>query len=308
MSPSRFFPNSISQISSSLHRFFFPKFEERVQQLVAKKTHELQESYEKLKDLDNAKDEFISIASHELRTPMTIIRGYASFLLQEKFGKLTNKQREFLTRISENAETLIELVNDMLDLNKLEAGATLPQMRTVDLSVFLPEIAEEFSLLAKERQILFRTEFYSEDIFVLADPEMLRRVLTNLLGNAFKFTQEKGKITLGAEKGNRKTIKIFVADNGIGIPKNKQLTIFEKFTQVEDSIQRSGTGTGLGLPIAQQMVEKMGGKLRVKSEIKRGSCFSFTLAKRWKKERAEEDFPLSTEHLSEKRLQTKTQK
>jgi len=239
-----------------------------------------QHSYKELQKLNQSKNKFISIVSHELRTPMTVINGFTEFLLSEKFGELNPKQREFIGTISRNTTTLIKLVNKLLDISRIESGTTPYESRNILFPEFLIEISKEFCVLCEQRKIHF--EFKNpKDLqgFIKSDPLRIKRILTNLISNASKCTPPNGSIQLILKPCRRKgqSIQISVKDNGIGISKKDQSSIFRKFHQRENSLRKTYTGTGLGLHIVRLIVKKLGGNIWFKSTEGKGSCFTFSL-------------------------------
>ncbi len=226
------------------------------------------------KILDRQKDEFVSVASHELRTPMTAIRGFANVLLNGRFGELNEKQADLVQKIGRNSANLIELVGDMLDLNKLSAGKLTISIDTYRLVSLVSAEVDKFQAMYEEKGIALRTELqYEGDVAV--DQIHFARILTNLLSNAFKFTKEGSVTVKSALEGDM--VRISVSDTGIGIPTTSLSQLFKKFSQVDNVLQRQVNGTGLGLAICKDLVESMGGKIEVASEYKKGSTFSFTV-------------------------------
>lgn len=246
----------------------------------AKEKENVLSSYKKLQELNQSRDRFLSIASHELRTPMTVIKGFTEFLLSEKFGTINKKQKEFLDTISRNTTDLIKLVNKMLDISRLEAGKMTFESTDIALPSFLAETTKEFKVLCSQKNI--KLKFENPDnvsLFIKSDPFKIKQILTNLVSNAYKFTPEKGAITIILESCSHwgQCIQISVKDTGIGIPKKEQKHVFEKFHQVENSLRKTYTGTGLGLSIVKLMVERLGGRVFLKSKLGKGACFTFTL-------------------------------
>ena len=241
----------------------------------------LKESYEKLQKLDKEKDEFIAIASHEMRTPMGIINGYISLLLGKMGAGISEKQLLLLGKVQKNVKRLLTLVNGMLDIEKIEAGtAGVVEMEPVDICVLLASMVSEFQVTADPKKI--KLLFVSPDVkpIVVANKEQIRQVVTNLVGNAIKFTPEGGSVSLLVkpyEKDEAFT-RVSVKDNGRGIPKEEQGLIFEKFHQVEDHLVHTEEGSGLGLAICKKIVEEsFGGQIWVESYNGSGSEFVFIL-------------------------------
>ena len=244
----------------------------------------LKRSFEALKKLDKEKDEFIAIASHEMRTPMGVINGYASLLLGKKSEGMNPLQSNLVGKIQKNVKRLLKLVNDMLDIQKLEARhgdkAVITDEKIVPI---IKSVMDDLKVKSDEKHI--RLSFTSPKRFnplVRINEDKLRQVLINLLGNAIKFTPEKGTIKVKAEtqKKNKDFVQISVTDSGIGIPKEELKPIFEKFHQAQSHLEHTEEGTGLGLPICKRIIEKnFGGQIWAESDNGEGSTFSFTVKK-----------------------------
>ena len=252
-----------------------------LEEKVKEQTNELRENFEKLKEIDRLKTEFISIASHELRTPMTVIKTYTSLLLDKSFAKgLSDQQVEFLEKIFKNTSQLIGLVNDMLDITKLESGRMDFDMKNINLCDFIPSVLSEFTYLYEEKNISLICEAPNDNksLEIHADEEKLRRVFMNLLSNALKFTPKDGKVSISC-KISKEYVNIDISDTGIGIPSDKLEQIFERFSQVDNPMQRDYEGTGLGLSIVKTMLEKMDASISVKSKVNKGSIFTMSFKK-----------------------------
>ncbi len=227
------------------------------------------------KELDHLKDDFVSIASHELRTPMGAIRAFVSMILTGDYGPVNDNLVEPLNDIRNSTLRLVELVNDMLDAARIEAGRMRFDLAENDLGDMLHEVAAVLTPLAKEKGL--ELDYHTPDkIAVLADPNKVKQVLTNLVGNALKFT-DKGGIHIGTVIDAGK-VEITVTDTGMGISLEDQAKLFNKFQQVSSSQKGRPPGTGLGLYISREMIRKMGGELWIKhSQSGQGSVFAFTL-------------------------------
>ncbi len=223
-----------------------------------------------------AKSTFLASMSHEIRTPMNAIIGMAD-LLQET--TLSEDQQEYVHRFSRAANSLLELINDILDISKIESGNLELEAAPFDLQDLVDKTAELMAIRANAKQLEL-VAFVHPDVpaWVTGDPTRLRQVLVNLLGNAIKFT-ERGEVALRIEPdlGASGALRFSVSDTGIGIPADKLQGIFESFTQVDSSTTRKYGGTGLGLSISKELVELMGGVLRVESTPNLGSTFSFVV-------------------------------
>ncbi|MDQ3099653.1 MAG: ATP-binding protein [bacterium] len=238
----------------------------------------LEVSNQKLIELDKMKDEFVSVASHELRTPMTAINGYVWMLLNGKGGDLQEKQRYYLQRVAQSTSRLINLVNDMLTISRIEGGRTKIENKSFELIDLIRAVNEELQLKADEKGIKLMVE--SEDaVMVFADGDKIHEVLINLIGNSLKFT-EKGSITTTVlDKGD--FISVSVTDTGKGIAAEDMPKLFTKFGRLDNSYATVAetTGTGLGLFICKKYLEAMGGTITASSMVGKGSSFTFTLQK-----------------------------
>lgn len=240
---------------------------------VKKATKSLRAANKKLKELDKLKDEFVSIASHELRTPMTAIKGYL-WLVLNKDKKIPANTKKHLDRAYESTERLITLVNDMLNVSRIEGGRIELNPVKFDLSQLIAEVKEEIGSKAEEKAILLSTEA-AKPCNVKADKDKIHQVLMNLVGNAIKFTPEKGNVKISISKTTNSFVQVDIVDTGIGIRKEDMDKLFTKFGRLESA--KGTSGTGLGLYISKNIIELSGGTISVESEPGKGSTFSFTL-------------------------------
>lgn len=231
----------------------------------------------KEKEVERMKNEFISTVSHELRTPLTVIREGVSLVLDKMLGDVTNEQREFLLLSLDNIDRLRRIIDNLLDISKIEAGRLQIKMDFIDLVPIAKNIQMTFSQRAKDAGLEIRTSFSDTSIEVYADKDKLIQVFTNLLGNAFKFTR-KGYIEIGI-KDIGDTVECYVADTGHGIAKEDLPKVFSKFSQFHRDAGSGEKGTGLGLSIAKGIVELHKGKIWVESQMGQGTQFKFTLPK-----------------------------
>jgi len=238
---------------------------------------QLKEAYEKLKEVDKMKSDFLSNVSHELRTPLTSIASSAKIML--KYGdKKPGTVHRFSQIILDESERLARLINDVLDLAKIESGQIEWRMDRINLKELMDRILRIGEPAAKNKDLEIRVENIDETLpRVFGDFDRLVQVLINLVSNAIKFTPEGGCITLSARKLDENFVEISVRDTGIGIAKEDQRLIFEKFKQVGDTLTEKPKGTGLGLPICKEIIEHHGGRIWVESEPGKGSTFKFTL-------------------------------
>ena len=237
---------------------------------------ELARKNDELTHLDELKSDFMATMSHELRTPLTSIIGYSDMMLAGMTGELNEKQTTFAESILQSGETLLGLINDILDLTKIEAGRLELNHETVDLRAALLGVLPVIKPRAQDKRIRISTFLPTDLPPVWADPGKLNQVLLNLITNGVKYTHENGSVSVEA-RPQGELVEIWVTDTGIGISKEDQERVFQRFTQVDSSATRTQGGTGLGLAITKELVELHGGTLRVQSKLGKGSSFIFTL-------------------------------
>lgn len=244
---------------------------------VAARTQELAVANERLKELDHLKSDFVSNVSHELRTPLTAIKGAVDLMLRELAGPLTEKQIHYLTRLRSNTQHLAGLINDLLDLSKIESGKIELKASRVALDALVHEVLETLRPIAAEKEIALDETIYAPSILVWADRDKVNQVLMNLIGNAIKFTPIQGRVTVSASRNGEGNVQVSVSDTGPGIPPDESENIFEKFYQITEAEGTKPKGTGLGLAICKSLVALHGGKIWVESKPTGGSIFCFTL-------------------------------
>jgi signal transduction histidine kinase len=238
---------------------------------------ELERANEELKRLSEAKSEFVASVSHDLRTPLTtIIEGIA---LNEDgtLGPVNDKQKKFLGLAREEAERLSGMVNDILDVAKIEAGKVLPDRTKVDVAGMVDRVRRNFDTLAIKKGLHLKVELPEQLPPVLCDAEHYDRILTNLLSNAVKFTPADGTVCVRAAKGPQGQVVTSVSDTGIGIPRDQRSRVFGRFEQVRRPVVSSAAGSGLGLSLCKDLVQLNGGTIGFESEAGRGSTFHFSL-------------------------------
>ena len=240
------------------------------------RTNTLQVAVEQLQELDRLKSAFVTIVSHELRTPLTSIKGLVENMLQELTGPLNDKQTHYLSRILLNAERLTRILNEVLDLSKIEAGKMELLRRSMSLHEIFADLLEGFQPLAQLKSISMEVTPTEGMPTVHADRDKLYEVLANLLDNAIKFTPTGGRVQIGAQILDSRYIKVGVSDTGCGISEKHLLKIFDKFYRVQSSSEHVA-GAGLGLAITRGLVELHGGTIAVESASGKGSHFYFTL-------------------------------
>ena len=229
---------------------------------------------EELERSSKFKDQFLSTMSHELRTPLNAVLGFSDLLGEDRYGPLNEKQRRYVNHISTGGKHLLRLINDILDLSRIEAGRLQLTIETVRVDTSLSEACDTLQPLAskKNHQLI---KHPAPGLSVRADGTRLKQILMNLIGNAVKFTPEGGTIELAAKKIDDH-VRLEVRDSGPGIPPDEQKRIFEAFYRLTQNA-KAAEGSGLGLAITQRLVELHGGKLGLESEPGTGSCFFFTL-------------------------------
>jgi len=234
------------------------------------------EDLTRVKDLDRYKSDFIATMSHEFRTPLTSITMSIDILSQEILGPLSGKQHELLVNAKNDCERLTKLVRELLDLSRLESAKHETKRELVSLPFLVENAIRPLQLPFREKQIDLEVRVDSGLPTILGDQEQLTWVLTNLISNALRYTQEHGHVTIAAEQIDEE-IHVRVSDTGRGIPQEALTTIFEKFVQIKKATETTPGSVGLGLAIAKQVVEDHGGRIWVVSEVGHGSTFTFTL-------------------------------
>ncbi len=237
----------------------------------------LEETNIRLQELDRLKSQFLANMSHELRTPLNSIIGFSEVLLDGLVGEMPPEQKECVQDIHVSGEHLLALINDILDLSKIEAGRMTLEPTTFDAAELLAEVETTVTPLIEKKSHVFTIEQAEGMPLLTADRFRIKQVLLNLLSNACKFTPAKGHITLSCRLANSATMLFSVADTGIGIKPEDQEIVFEEFRQVDGSATREMTGTGLGLSISKRLVEMHGGRIWVESEYGHGATFSLLL-------------------------------
>lgn len=236
----------------------------------------IKQANKRLEELNTMKSYFISIANHELRTPLAIIKGYVDVIKGGLLGDVNAKQRDKLEAISINIVHLDCLVDNILDLSKIESGDLELSLRKVDLRRIASSVVDDFAPIANERGVVLKTRFSRDIPKVRADADRLKQVLINLLDNALKFTGSGGKVFVSVGK-TRRYVVLKVVDTGVGIPKAKQAKIFKSFYQADSTRKRKYKGVGLGLAICKSIVELHGGFIKVVSRVNKGTSVSVKL-------------------------------
>ena len=226
--------------------------------------------------IDKAKTEFVSLASHQLRTPLTAISWYTEMLLAEDAGKITDNQKKYLKEVYDGGQRMIDLVNSLLNVSRIELGTFMVEPTPTSLQEMAASCIKELVHSMKEKKLKFAEEYDPTLPKVNVDKKLMRMVFQNLLSNAVKYTPEGGSISLKIRKEDP-NVKIEVADTGYGIPKDQQNRIFQKLFRAENVTAKDTEGTGLGLYIIKNVVENSGGKIWFESEEDKGTTFFVTM-------------------------------
>ena len=232
--------------------------------------------YQELLDLNELKDRFLGMAAHDLRNPLNAVQGYVYLLESGHFGEVTEKQKEVLGRVMTQSLGMLKLIEDLLDVNVIESGHLTLEIRPVDPVPHLEEAVQAANLLAADKSISVELEVDGSLPRVLADPKRISQVLGNLLSNAVKYSHPDTRVTLRASERDG-VVDVSVIDQGQGIPAEEMETLFTDFGRTSVRPTGEESSTGLGLAIVKRIVEAHGGAVFVRSEVGRGSTFSFTL-------------------------------
>ena len=251
--------------------------QQQLEQKVEERTRELTNVLNDVKTINKRKSDFVSSVSHELRTPLTSIKGYAAILLTGKLGTLPPQAKERLEKINRHSDELGHIVNDLLDISRIESGKMTMNLGKHNLKEIISKTDDLLSGQLKEKKINFSADVDPDASSVLVDPEQIERVFINLIGNAMKFTPAGGKVSISGRKLTDGMVQVDISDTGCGIPLENQEAIFEEFFRVENAINQKVKGTGLGLALVKRIIKAHQGKIWVKSTVGSGSTFSFTL-------------------------------
>jgi signal transduction histidine kinase len=242
---------------------------------IQERTRALEEALASMQNSSRADGEFLAVVSHEIRTPMNGVLGMAQLL---QMTELTEEQRRYVETIQSSGETLLTIINDILDLSKLDAGKVTLAARPVDLRSVVGEVIDLLRPQAQHKELYLDTDIDKNvPAWIVGDATRLKQVLTNLVGNAVKFTHHGGVQVFARILPGATMLECKVVDSGIGIAPDKTSRLFKKFSQVDSSINRRYGGTGLGLVITKRLIEGMGGIISVESKQRQGSTFTFCL-------------------------------
>ncbi|MEQ9261085.1 MAG: HAMP domain-containing sensor histidine kinase, partial [Roseovarius sp.] len=247
---------------------FLKLYRKNLQQL-----QDLKEEHERTKAAYVAKSQFVSTVSHELRTPLTSIKGSLDLVNMGALGEVPESMRDLLMTAGRNSERLRKLIDDVLDVQKIEAGEMRFDLQLINVQSFLEEAVEANSGMARAHDITLELRKSGQaQIFVNADEMRLMQVVSNMVSNAVKFSHAGGVVSLGVTADRKKTL-IYVKDDGVGIPEGSEEIVFGRFSQLDSSDQRKIGGTGLGMNISREIVESFNGKMNYVSQLDRGSTF-----------------------------------
>ena len=263
--------------NTSLYTELFDSHQD-LERRVKERTQELDRLNEELQRLNKMKSDFVSAVSHELRTPLTSIKGYASILMTGKLGEVAPAQKERLQKIDKHSNSLTRLVNNLLDIARIESGRMQMDTREISVKETLDSVMDIIAPQAKEKNITLKINVKIKPDRIKADPTQLERVFINLLGNAVKFTPEKGKITISCHD-KKDLVEFSIEDTGMGIPKEDVEKVFEEFFRSDNALGQKVKGTGLGLSLVKKMIEAHKGRIRVESELEKGTKFTFSIPK-----------------------------
>jgi len=242
---------------------------------VAERTKELAQANIQLKEIDRLKSEFLATMSHELRTPLNSIIGFTGIILQGIAGEINEEQRKQLSMIYESAKHLLSLINDILDLSRIESGKMEVSMERFKIQDVVSEVSQSLSPMISQKNLRLIIEIPDETPEIYSDRKKVLQILLNLVNNAVKFT-EKGEIRIKC-KFDKDNLEVCVSDTGVGIKEESMKYLFEAFRQVDGTARRRYEGAGLGLHLCRKLVTLLGGKMWAESEYGKGSSFTFTL-------------------------------
>ena len=249
---------------------------QNLEQRVLGRTQELQSANERLQEHDRRRSKFVSVASHELRTPMTSIKGFVENMLDGLTGELSDRQVHYLHRIRHNVDRLTRIINQLLDWSRLDVGRIEIKPEPLCLGEFATEVVESFQTMAAEKTIHLEVTPCDHALIVQADRDKLEQILWNLVGNAIKFTAKGGRVTVHCQRRDSRFAQVTIADTGCGIAAHELPKVFNEFSKVESAIPAS-QGAQLGLFITKSLVRLHGGQIWVESTVGTGTAFTFTL-------------------------------
>ena len=246
-----------------------------LQQRIDDATTELRKSNEQLRGLDVAKEEFVSVASHQLRTPLTSIKGYLSMVLEGDAGKITKMQRQLLSEAFSSSERMVHLINDFLSVSRVQTGKFLIERRQLDLAKVVRQEVRALQTTAESRDLTLKITSPTEPVLVFADEAKIRQVIMNFIDNALYYSKPNTTVDIILKVG--KTVQVTVNDTGIGVPLAQQSKLFTKFFRADNARTQRPDGTGVGLYLAKMIIDGHKGKIIFASKEGQGSTFGFSL-------------------------------
>ncbi|MFO8053284.1 MAG: HAMP domain-containing sensor histidine kinase [Candidatus Omnitrophota bacterium] len=253
------------------------QIKESLENKIKNRTKELAKSLKAVETISKTKSDFISNVSHELRTPLTSVKGFSSLLAEERFGKLPQEAKKRLEKVVENVDKLMDIVNTLLDISRIESGKIEINITSYDIVPLIKNISDFFEPQSRQKNIDIKIDT-PKHLVVYMDKNLIERVLTNLVNNAIKFTPEGGQIKISCKDTGQKAL-VSIADTGFGISRENLEKIFQEFYRVKDIEKKSIKGSGLGLSLVKKIIDSHKQKIWVESEVDKGTTFSFTLEK-----------------------------
>lgn len=254
------------------------QFNVTLQQKVESATHRLKVANDNLQALDKTKDEFLSMASHQLRTPLTSVKGFLSMLEDGDAGPVSPQQHELLSYATDSSQRMIGMISDLLDVSRMSAGRFVIEKAPTDLAEVVQQEVHQLGLSARNKRVELKLDLPNRPLPpVMVDEGKTRQVIMNYIDNAIYYTPEKGTITVKLRRIPGNKVRYEVIDNGIGVPLAAQKQLFQKFYRADNAKVRRPDGTGLGLFLAKRVIEAQGGTILFKSEEGKGSLFGFEL-------------------------------
>src|SRR4030042_1066828 len=238
--------------------------------------HSLVNSFARIAEANRMKSEFVSIVSHQLRTPLSALKWSLDLFRSKRLGEVSDKQKEYLDIINESSNKMIKLVNDLLNVTRIEQGRIVMQFKTFSIEDLIEDVVKELKLFAEAHNVKIDFEKSRGTSLVHADLDKIRMVVQNLIDNAIKYSKKgEGRVKIWVEKDkkNDKMVRVIVADNGLGIPELLQKQVFDKFFRGENLVKQKVEGTGLGLFITKGFVKLSGGEIDFESKEGKGSTF-----------------------------------
>jgi len=251
------------------------KYRENLEEMVKERTTELEIAKEKAESADRLKSAFLATMSHELRTPLNSIIGFTGILMKGIAGPLNDEQLKQLGMAKGSAQHLLELINDVLDISKIEAGQLVVSLSEFDFNKMIQKVTSSVEPLAEKKKLDLKLAIPNDETIINSDERRMSQVFLNLINNAIKFT-DKGAVKIECSISEQRIITK-VIDTGIGIKADDMAKLFKPFSQIDTGLTRNHDGTGLGLSICKKLVEKLGGTITVESKLGVGSTFTVTL-------------------------------